>query len=702
MKSILILLGISIGASCFGQMTQEDIAGKYDPSTSAGEYFGFYYQSIDGSRTCSGSIAVEKSDDKLTKITLDLSKCDGVFDSFSGTYEFTNIIQTDRTYTFAENQEASTRFKYSDGIYYLERLIPRNPGSFKRWNFVYDMDFAVNESDLSASNHTETEQESSNKYEEESSEDYTEEESPETDVEETDYTEADDYSAEETEVYVQESDGSGEYKRYRIQKGEYIWQIARDLGCNPFQILRINKLSSEETLFPGQQILVCENAKVNDNTMIARDRGYTPKSKTTGSTGSTSSQTQALIDELKKENFSLTEFNKDIKAEYDLLSKEYAKLQKDYKSVKEENVSLKAFAEEMKKDYAEIVAVYEELKRAYEDLTVQYKEMQRRLARMQKGGASSGGASASGYQDEGVPGMDAKEADEMASKLSEMREHLSEVRSELSEARKANKELQGMMNESESSSSMQEEIQEANRGGGEESSSMDSESGSQEGSQSGSSEAGTMGGENQIDEEMSDDYTSAAINNQSITKEAPKVELRNNAQFEKLGQSELNDYALESNESKMFVEDLIKLELNELGGVEAIYDASGQKLLPGQASSYVDKLRGFQFNAVTGGFEAKPNIQVVYKGELNKVSYEVVMKRKKPMVYDKSGNEVELTEDHAHMQLIDAKLKSRGIKKGKYDVKIVEGVFSLEQNIKGDSKKLSSFDNTIIDRFDAL
>lgn len=73
------------------------------------------------------------------------------------------------------------------------------------------------------------------------------------------------------------------FKRYTISKGDTIYSIARRYGINPSDLLRLNGLNNEDTIYPGDVIFVPKDGVsfyvtgMDDTLMdVSRKMGATP------------------------------------------------------------------------------------------------------------------------------------------------------------------------------------------------------------------------------------------------------------------------------------------------------------------------------------------------------------------------------------------------------------------------------------------
>lgn len=314
------------------QYTQINVASKVEQKGAQSQMV--YVQSMDGMSTCALPLQYSGSISSLNAIQLDFSTCTSVLKNLSGKESFNEIEKTDTKYVYADNSNYSVRLRVLNNLLLIEKIISKKTDVKYTWNFSYNENLVVPE-DVQKT--TVPKSSETNRFDASSTE-------PTKPPVKQDVPKSNQKVSSSQTSTLQVDD-----KHYLIQKGDYIYKIARKVGCSPSYLLKINNIKESTVLYPGQTIIIC------------KDGNYKfPES--TASKGTSAVSAKSI----------------------DKIGGDIEKIKSEYEKLFTENTSLKTYAEELKQDFEEMVKEFDELKKSYESLTQEYKEMAKDNHALQK------------------------------------------------------------------------------------------------------------------------------------------------------------------------------------------------------------------------------------------------------------------------------------------------------------------------------
>jgi LysM repeat protein len=435
MKKNILIIFVLLPILSMGQMQQVKLFGKYKGLVSDEENTqGFLFQSLDGAKSCEGKIVLDYEGSIVSSITVDLNGCGVLMNNFGKAFVFQNpekTEDTDDSYYFIENSEASGRIRVAEDVYYLENLIPKVQTGKVRYRFVY------NESELQSPK--ETSNASENVVANGESDEVKSESDEETGQvkEEINDIQIEDNSEEKSIAEVKEEQGiqsegtqaSGGYFMYTLKEGDYIYKLAREYQCSPIDLMRINNIEEGRTLYPGEQIKLCGSGN-----------GYEPPIAKSSSNDSQVTTKPKEFDEAK----SLKAYGEDMKSEYESLVGTYNELRKSYKSLEKENFSLKTYSEEMKMEYELLVSEFDKVRASYNSLMAEYKELVADYKKVKKENEALKKLvkQLQGGSKEDLSDEEQAKVEELQSKLGTFKDQLKDMREKLEDAKEDGDDLQ--------------------------------------------------------------------------------------------------------------------------------------------------------------------------------------------------------------------------------------------------------------------
>ncbi|MCI5055725.1 MAG: LysM peptidoglycan-binding domain-containing protein [Flavobacteriales bacterium] len=657
MKRVVLIVALTMPFLLQAQMQQVKVFAKYKGLVSDEENTqGFSYQSLDGAKSCEGKISVKYSGSTVESINVDLGDCGALMQNFGKSFEFRTPEKTDDTddfYYFLENADASGRIRVSEGVFYLENLIPKTQSNKVRYRFFY------NENELNRTNTTTSTTPSkptnpeSGKDESEkgTSEDETVENSQienKTD-QNTNVEESRDQNGTKTESPSNTKTG---YFTYTLVEGDYIYKLAREYNCSPIELLRINGLDEGTVLYPGDQIQLCGSGAGYQAPVVNKDPGQTK------------TETQEF-DEVK----SLKVYGDEMKEEYENLVGTYNDLRKSYKALEKENFSLKTYGEEMKQEYELLVSEFDKVRASYNSLMEEYKELVTDYKRVKKENEELKklvkqlqGGSPDDLTDE----EKAKVA-ELQSKLGTFKDQLKDMREKLEEAKDEGDDLQfEMEDKKDEMDDMQDEKSES----------------ANDNAPKSSEEKDFSTNENMLDPEKNKNV----LNNFCKGYEEKLVADPDVYGAILFAKNITLNLSSEGNISDLSVE-----------GTDAIEKKDNVKraeeLLTGEL------IQEFEQLSLAGVGEKRTKLIV----DVKKKSYQI--KIKKNNLKFLSDNAEDMNGSHPHVKLILDKYKEEGAKPGTYRVNIFDGSFQLDEMSSDGSKKmedLANYKTQYVSKFMAL
>ncbi len=281
----VLITSLFLHSSVCAQLSQIDVSAKIE--VHAEDEQTIYVQSLDAKQTCKIKAVYLFTGNAIRSVEFEIDQCDQLLQDIDQRLFF-DKIEYSNTLIYLENEKYSARIQYdkSNAVKYLQKIVLKDSNTVV-YNFNYN-NFGVLKN--------------------------TEEPNP---------------SVEKKNPPKKKITNSSK-NLHVVQKGEYIYQIARIYDCDPSELLAKNSLSRNTLLYPGQKIWVC-NTALNSSESKTEIVG-TPKA-------------ELQQDQVTNQNNSLKVYAEEMKEEYELLYKEYTVLQKSYKALSKE---YKQNAEELK------------------------------------------------------------------------------------------------------------------------------------------------------------------------------------------------------------------------------------------------------------------------------------------------------------------------------------------------------------------